>query len=257
MITPVEFKYLTFEKKTEISADYQLICQYETTGSTQDEMKKALRRFHFPDFAVIAAQNQTYGRGRQGRHWHSLPGKNALFSVYIPGIFDTVNMEMLYQSVALAVVKSLLRNHCRKAVIKYPNDVLVDGKKIAGILIETNIRQNRIHDVIAGIGINVNQQNFPPSLNATSIIRETGRKTDINRIIIDTVKEIKNLIQSNQSEILEAFTYFWHRQGKKKGITVYGKPVEGRIKHLKNGLIYLETGNGMKTFLAEACEPWL
>ncbi len=236
---------------------FPFICWFEKTSSTQDEFKAALQKHAVPEYAVIAAREQTRGRGRQGNSWHAQPGKNALFSVYIPGEFQLKQTEQIYQTLAVAVIRSLRNAGCRQAVIKYPNDILVRGKKLAGILVETNIKQTKISRVRAGIGVNVLQTNFPPGLHATSLLSETGRTHDITDIITETVRQIKVAFQQPPEKILHDFVYFWHQQGTKKGLIAGGQKIEGKIIHFRNDLIYLDTGKQIRTFPVNISKPWL
>ena len=110
--------------------------------------------------ALILADTQTAGKGQRGSLWESEPGKNLLCSyVYFP---DNLSVDFL-QELNICLSISLIK--CLKyfeidAEIKWPNDILVDGKKISGILIENNVRAGKVKSMIFGIGLNINQQSF-------------------------------------------------------------------------------------------------
>lgn len=115
-------------------------------------------------FDVFTADFQTAGRGRLDHAWQSAANQNLMFSIVLPAGDTTLPLV-----IGLALVKEL------KAMIKWPNDILVDGRKLAGILCE------RVGDnVIAGIGVNVNQTDFPPEIadRATSLARLLGHAVD-------------------------------------------------------------------------------
>lgn len=127
---------------------------------------------------VISTYNQTQGRGQIGSSWESAPGKNLSLSfIFYPAFLPPANQFMLGKIFALAA-RDLISTHLPKhltAHIKWPNDILVDGRKIGGILIQNSIQGSTLQNTVAGIGLNINQDHFhtynPP---ATSLILETG-----------------------------------------------------------------------------------
>ncbi len=149
----------------------------------------------FPDGTVIVAESQTAGRGRRSRKWHSPPGKNLYFSILLrdPG-FTPLQVLQLNLVTAVAIVKALEEEGIR-ASIKWPNDILLNEKKLGGILIESEMESNRARKVVIGIGLNVNMTSgeIPPELSdiATSIKIETGRETNLTELL-------KNLLQKLQ-----------------------------------------------------------
>jgi BirA family biotin operon repressor/biotin-[acetyl-CoA-carboxylase] ligase len=150
---------------------------YETITSTND---RALRLGG--DGTVIVAEMQTAGRGRHGRAWHSRPGKGLYFSV----AFDRPT-EGLAFAAPLAVRDALAS--VVETAIKWPNDVLIDGKKVCGVLVEA--RQGRI---VVGIGINVHHraEDFPEGLRAraTSIEAATGIHVDRGELLRDVLTRL-------------------------------------------------------------------
>jgi BirA family biotin operon repressor/biotin-[acetyl-CoA-carboxylase] ligase len=124
---------------------------------------------------AILADTQSYGKGQRGNSWHSEPGKNLLISF----VFKPDNLSAYYQheltwKTSICLVKTLAKFNI-EAKIKWPNDILVKGKKIAGILIENQIMGELISNSIIGIGLNVNQRYFG-ELEATSLFNEIEKE---------------------------------------------------------------------------------
>jgi BirA family transcriptional regulator, biotin operon repressor / biotin---[acetyl-CoA-carboxylase] ligase len=144
------------------------------------------------DGTVVITQQQTAGRGQQGSHWHALPGLNLTFSLILfPDFFSLRQLFLLNKLVACALhdtLAALLPD--AEVCIKWPNDVLVNRKKIAGILIETNLERDRIRSAIVGIGLNVNQPTFDLAMHgqATSMVLEGQRGFDV-RVVLDRLLE--------------------------------------------------------------------
>lgn len=134
-----------------------------------------LRGSQLPEGAVAVAEHQTMGRGRSGRSWEDEPGRSLLFSVLLrpaEGLLPQLSLVA-----ALATAEALAAACGRSTSVKWPNDVLLDGRKVAGILLEAADGA-----VIAGVGVNVNQgpDELPREtrLPATSLRLETGREHD-------------------------------------------------------------------------------
>ena len=120
---------------------------------------------------VITTDCQTNGRGQRANSWLTTPNLNLTCSYILrPAFLAAKNQFLLSASVALAVFECVAEISGHDQVkIKWPNDILVDGQKIAGILIENSLRGMNLDSSIIGIGLNVNQLNFEPQLNATSL----------------------------------------------------------------------------------------
>lgn len=125
---------------------------------------------------VVAATDQTAGRGQRGNFWEAEPGKNLTFSIMLrPDEIDAAHQFRISEAVALAVVEVLRRNLKEHVLpenvkVKWPNDIYVNDDKIAGILIENTLQGTRIQTSIAGVGINVNQTIFhSPAPNPVSM----------------------------------------------------------------------------------------
>lgn len=144
---------------------------FSTLDSTNDYLKQNYQ--HLPDYSVCQTLYQTKGRGRRGTEWESEAGKNLLFSLLFKNYLDPVKL----MDLAGCSLVEILAEKGIAAVLKMPNDIWVNGKKIAGILIES-VYETACEATILGIGLNVNQMTFVNE-NATSIKRETENDTDL------------------------------------------------------------------------------
>ena len=136
-----------------------------------------------PDGAVVIAEHQTSGRGRQGRVWESDESRNLLFSVILRPALPPAQLGLITVITSLSIAEAIHEYAAPLPVqIKWPNDVLLNQKKCCGVLIETAYSPTPTTrpEVIVGIGINVNQQGFSDDLahRATSLLLETGRHVD-------------------------------------------------------------------------------
>ena len=157
--------------------------------STNDEARKAVESLD--NLSVIAARCQTAGRGQGDHKWHSLPGENLTFSVVLKfsgkgalAPLDARDILLITETVTLALRLYLLRKRVA-ARIKWPNDIYAGGKKICGILIENILHGPEVAASIVGIGLNLNQTEFPPDLpNPVSLSLLTGRKYDPEKELV-------------------------------------------------------------------------
>lgn len=141
-----------------------------------------------PEGTIISALTQTNGKGQRGKQWLSEPGSNIILSIILKPIFLSIDSQFELNkaiSVGLAGFVSQFITS-KKVSIKWPNDIYVGENKIAGILIENNLRNNNILNSVIGIGFNVNQTCFDPLIpNPTSIKIETGLTHSTSDLIRD------------------------------------------------------------------------
>ena len=127
---------------------------------------------------VVVADQQNKGKGRRGRSWVSPPGTNIYMSLLLRPEFEVVKAPMLTLLMAYSVAEALIELEQVDAKIKWPNDIVLNKKKICGILTEMMMKEQEIDYVIIGVGINVNGESVPQELkkSATSLRIETGRE---------------------------------------------------------------------------------
>lgn len=146
--------------------------------STNNELLRHIR--DYDNLSVIAAVSQTAGRGQRGNRWLSKPGDNLTFSLLLRPEKLPAREVMALTCLATLAVRDTLRDEGVPAVIKWPNDIYVGKKKICGMLVENSLDGADIDWSVIGIGINLNQTEFPGEiLNPVSLKRLTGRTYEL------------------------------------------------------------------------------
>jgi BirA family biotin operon repressor/biotin-[acetyl-CoA-carboxylase] ligase len=142
----------------------------EQTGSTNDAILQ-VANVNSKEGLVVFAEYQTAGRGQRGNRWESLAGKGLWFSILLRPKIDLSSSPRLTAWAAEAVSGAIQNEFSLKPTIKLPNDVQIDGRKVAGVLVEMRAQKKAAHLAIAGIGVNVNQsrEDFPGDLQSTAI----------------------------------------------------------------------------------------
>lgn len=127
---------------------------------------------------LVVADMQTAGLGRRGRSWHSPAGTNIYFTLILRPSCMPDQASGITLVMALAVAEAIGESCGVRAQIKWPNDVVVNGKKVCGILTQMNVDGGAIRHVVVGVGVNAGEQDFPPEIaaTATSLQVESGRK---------------------------------------------------------------------------------
>ena len=150
---------------------------YDTLDSTNSE---AVRRLEELDnMSVIAARSQTAGRGKDTNKWLSSPGENLTFTVVLKYEDFPAVCQMAISAATAAAVVNFLSEQGIDPWVKWPNDIYVGGEKICGILIEHRMHGDCLTSSIIGVGLNLNQTEFPPELvNPVSVAVLTGKRLD-------------------------------------------------------------------------------
>lgn len=155
------------------------LIELASAPSTNKEAAGLLRLSKVQHGAVILAHEQTAGVGQRGRTWSSAPGLDLTFSVVLlPDGLRAAGQFVLAKAVALAVSDVVAAAVPGDVRIKWPNDVLVERLKVAGILIQADVMGDLVRSAIVGIGLNVNSSGFPAELAATSLLQASGRMHD-------------------------------------------------------------------------------
>lgn len=171
----------------------KIIIKYDVIDSTNDYIKQNVDKL--VDGTVITAKSQTKGRGRRENLWQSLEG-NLYFSFLLKQEYTHKDSFFFNMLTAVSIVKTLEKYQI-KSVIKYPNDIVIDNKKIAGILIETS-GYKAIESVVIGVGINLNQTDFfELDHRATSIIKITKDFLEPQVLLEDFIDQFNRLASRN------------------------------------------------------------
>lgn len=187
-------------------------------SSTNDYCIELCKSKSAAEGLVVAAYSQVDGKGQRGNNWISEKGKNLTFSICLFPKLSVEKQFLLNKIISLSVCH-LLDKLGIKAQIKWPNDILVENKKICGILVENSIQGKEIVYSVLGVGLNVNQKLFS-GLRATSICNLIGEERDLKIILEEYLKSFQYyylLFQSKQLEKIEKDYYSLLYGYKEKG----------------------------------------
>jgi BirA family biotin operon repressor/biotin-[acetyl-CoA-carboxylase] ligase len=165
----------------------------EQTASTNDAILQ-IANANSKEGLVVFAEHQTAGRGQRGNRWESAAGKGLWFSILLRPKIDLANSPQL-TAWAAEVVSGAIQNEFSLApTIKPPNDVQIDGRKVAGVLVEMRAQEKAAHLAIAGIGVNVNQslKDFPKELQsrAISLAMALGKQIDRQSFAVALLRKL-------------------------------------------------------------------
>lgn len=189
----------------------------ESCVSTQEHARKLIQMEKDVTPLVVVTDSQTAGRGRGENSWESEPGQNLLCTIVYPYRQKADKQSYISRAVSLALC-DLLMLFTPNYAIKWPNDIVLDGKKIAGILIEHQVSGSHLTYSLIGIGLNVNQERFPEVLQATSLIHATETKfrlKDILRTLLSCLESRLFLYESQKWNELDE-QYHQHLLGYRK-----------------------------------------
>jgi len=226
------------------------IIELETVDSTNNYAAKLLRESIVPDGTVITAQSQTDGRGQRGANWDSNFGENLLLSIILyPKQLISQNQFYLSKAISLAIREFIEMETNQDAFIKWPNDIIVNNKKIAGILIETNWQDVRIQSVIAGVGINLNQKSFDHPKATSCAIQSKNYHSEKDSLIkvLDLIeKKYIRLLSGSWGELDYEYKNHLYRIGEETNFKYRGELIRATIKGVnEGGLLLINTSDGL------------
>jgi BirA family transcriptional regulator, biotin operon repressor / biotin---[acetyl-CoA-carboxylase] ligase len=205
----------------------------------------------------VLAEDQTAGRGRMGKVWQSAAGNNILISVIIRPKLDSDRIGLLSFFAALSVViaiEDIARIRCE---CKWPNDILINGRKCCGILMESTFENNAIDAIIIGIGLNVNQMNFGKDIKdkATSLKRECSHDFSRKEIFQKMMMSMESLYMEVKFGKFERVLEEWKSRtaifNKNISIIQTDEITTGKALALADdGGLIVETADGKKVFYA-------
>ena len=210
---------------------------YDVTDSTNTRLKLAGEQ-GAPNGSVAVANAQEAGKGRLGRHWETPRGSALAFSLLLRPQIQPENASMLTLVAALAVSRAIDEYAGIKTQIKWPNDIVYQGKKLCGILTEMSADMDQIHYVIVGIGINVQMTDFPKEIQntATSLKLVTGKTLLRNELLAKVLEEFEVLY-----EFVEKLPHILKPGGRVAILTFHSgedRIVKKAFKEMKNSGVY-------------------
>ncbi len=225
---------------------------FQETTSTNDVVEK-LARDKVKEGVVVFAESQTKGRGRLGRKWISPVRKGLWFSVLLRPKLHPQETTQLTVAAATALFRAIREVTGITAEIKWPNDILIRGKKVAGILTELNAELDRVKYVIIGIGVdvNLNAGDLPADVRnlATSLKIETGKPCDRAELAVQILRELEKDYQRVCSGQFEIVVNEWEKHcstlGSRVAVQIGGRQIAGRAESLDEyGALLLRSEHG-------------
>lgn len=216
------------------------IVHYFRIGSTNDEALKAATT-GASHGTVFVAEEQTSGRGRLGRVWYSEKSSGIYCSVLLRPTLPPAAAPALTLMAGLAAQRAVQHSTGLVADIRWPNDLLLNGRKVAGILTEMHAEVDRVHAVVIGFGINVNHAHMPDELKAiaSSVRLEGGRAYSRSQILVSLLKELERLYHQMLREGSEAIVNQWalassYASGKRVRVLRNGQEFRGVTRGLRS-----------------------
>ena len=219
-----------------------------------------LARQDAPDGAVVVAERQQQGRGRLGREWHSAPGRGIWMTIILRPPLSPMELAPLTLMAAVAVADGIEHSTGLRPGIKWPNDLLLDGRKVCGILTELVAEQDAVQFVLLGIGINVHQglEEFPADLRslATSLALATGAPVDRVQLFRDVVAALDHeydvLLREGFGPVLARWTERSITLGRRVAVTGTGRTLRGVAEELtpQGGLVVRDDDGARHTVLS-------
>jgi BirA family biotin operon repressor/biotin-[acetyl-CoA-carboxylase] ligase len=226
---------------------------YEQTFSTNDVAAEYARNPQNAGLAVFA-EEQTAGRGRRGSKWHSARGDSLLFSVILPAC--SVRHELLSLTCAVAVAEGIGQVGGRPAGIKWPNDIVLDGRKVAGILLESKVLKPCPLYVV-GIGINCHQApaDFPADLRATATSLDMVGPTRCQRVtvakrVLTSLDHWLRVAARNRRQVIETWSHLSTQLGQRVTLSFNRRRFAGNCIGVdpEKGLILQLDRGGIRMF---------
>jgi len=233
-----------------------IIHHFTSLGSTNDQLKAMVAA---PEFTCVVADEQTAGRGRRARTWHSSPGDGLYMSIlFLPRSDASSRLPLTGLWAAVAVAETLIERGVAGVDIKWPNDVLAGGRKISGVLAEAVSAGSESLRLILGVGVNLNHRSFPPELSesATSLAIETGERVVVEEFRDRLLEKIAQWYEIWLRGASESIIDRWSRlstyaRGQQVVVTLEDEKLTGVTDGLtETGALRLVVDGGVRTILA-------
>ncbi|WP_062198223.1 biotin--[acetyl-CoA-carboxylase] ligase [Massilibacterium senegalense] len=229
----------------------QIVYAYESITSTQ-EVAKQLSVEGAKEGTIVVAEEQTKGRGRMNRPWNSKKSDGIYFSLILKPKISIQEAPQLTLLAAVGIVRAIKKVTDLDCHIKWPNDVLLNGRKLVGILTELQAEADQIHSVMIGIGINVNQKRFPKELEkiATSLYLQMNKKIERVQVLQAVLEELEELYEDYIQYGFDVVKMLWESYAISIGKEIHAHTLRGTITGTakgitKQGVLLLEDANGV------------
>ena len=222
---------------------------YDATDSTMDVAHR-LAAAGEPEGSVVVAEGQHKGRGRVGRSWASPKGKGIYLSVILRPQVPIAQVSRLTLVTAVAVAGAVQQRTGVKPEIKWPNDLLIGPRKLAGILTELNAELNCVRYVVVGLGLNVNSSRAHLPANSTSLAEEMGEPVDridlARTILMELDRCYEAFLKGELESLLEEWRHFAGFLGKRIRVALSGRTLDGQAVDVdSDGALLVRTDTGI------------
>ncbi|RXR16224.1 biotin--[acetyl-CoA-carboxylase] ligase [Flavobacterium amnicola] len=221
----------------------------DAIDSTNDFLKGLLQHQSVENFTIVTAKKQTKGRGQMGAIWETEESKNLITSILIKKTLN--NYEAIFElniAVSLSIINALKKINIPALSIKWPNDIMSDNKKIAGILIENVFKEKGNIESIVGIGLNINQTDFEKLPKATSLKNIMNQDFEIEAILEEIVTHLQMYTEKIKNKEVDLLWKSYHEL-----LFKIGKPVvfENNNQEKFMGIIQAVNKNGQLQVMLE------
>jgi BirA family biotin operon repressor/biotin-[acetyl-CoA-carboxylase] ligase len=226
------------------------IIKLDATDSTNDHLRQMLLTNKLTIPTVVWSLFQNKGKGQHGQVWTSQAGENLMFSLYVPNLTRSVDqLFSIHKIVSVCLADWLLSLRIPNVSVKWPNDILSGDKKLAGILVESSMQKSTAKSIIIGLGINVNQIQFPQLPNATSMRLCTAKTYDLNTLLMSVVPKIIEGLTLPGKDWDDAYQQSLYGLNQKRRFVSGKHEFEGVIRSVSlEGKLVIETEIGEKLF---------
>lgn len=231
----------------------QEIYYYDVTDSTNIRAKELAEEGH-PGGTLVVADRQEAGRGRRGRSWDSPPGTGIFMTLLLKPEMNPNHASMLTLVAAMAVARAISKCAGTEALIKWPNDIVIGGKKICGILTEMSAQFDFINHIVIGIGINVHNEHFPEEIAETagSILLQTGKRIRRAELIEQILEQFEHyyaifMETEDLSGLVKEYNSILVNMNKSVRVLDPKEPFEGKAMGItKKGELIVDTWESRK-----------
>jgi BirA family biotin operon repressor/biotin-[acetyl-CoA-carboxylase] ligase len=229
------------------------IYYFDSIDSTNTKAKELAEGGH-PTGTLVVADQQTAGKGRRGRTWESPAGNSIFMTLLLKPDINPNNASMLTLVSAMAVCGSIRRVTGADALIKWPNDIVIDGKKICGILTEMSAQFDYISHIVIGIGINVHNETFPEEIQATagSLFQACNRRFHRADLIEGFLEEFERVYEiymrtEDMTGLQKEYDSLLVNKGRQVRVLDPKEPFEGKAMGItKRGELIVDTWESRK-----------
>ena len=231
----------------------QEIYYYDVTDSTNIRAKELAEEGH-PSGTLVVADRQEAGRGRRGRSWDSPSGTGIFMTLLLKPEMNPNHASMLTLVAAMAVARAISKCANTEALIKWPNDIVIGGKKICGILTEMSAQFDFINHIVIGIGINVHNEHFPEEIAETagSIFLQTGKRIRRAELIEQILEQFEHyyaifMETEDLSGLVKEYNAILVNMNKSVRVLDPKEPFEGKAMGItKKGELIVDTWESRK-----------